>query len=93
MRVIIMKQVVAVFKIFPKNVEVDLNKLKKAIQDSLPDKVSIHKFDEEPIAFGVVAVVAFVIMPEEGGMMDQIEEAIKKVKGVSEIDVLMVRRA
>jgi elongation factor 1-beta len=81
-----------VFKIFPEGVEVNLNKLKKRIQSSLPTNVSIHKFEEEPIAFGLVAIIAYVLLPEENGKIDLVEDSIKAVKGVSEIETIMVRR-
>jgi elongation factor 1-beta len=91
-KVIALAKVVVVFKIFPEGVEVDLNKLKKRIQSSLPTNVSIHKFEEEPIAFGLVAIIAYVILPEEGGKMDLVEDSIRAVNGVSEIETIMVRR-
>ena len=88
-----MDQVVAALRILPEGVEVDLNKLKEAIKVGLPTSVSIHKYEEEPIAFGLVALIAYVLMPEkESDIMDRVEKAIKNVKGVSEIEVLMVRR-
>lgn len=88
-----MDQVVATFKILPEGVEVDLNKLKEAIKKNLPPSVSVYKYEEEPIAFGLVALIAYVLMPEkESDIMDRVEGAIRKVSGVSEIEVLMVRR-
>jgi elongation factor 1-beta len=91
-KVITLAKVVVVFKIFPEGVEVNLNKLKKRIQSSLPTNVSIHKFEEEPIAFGLVAIIAYVLLPEENGKIDLVEDSIKAVKGVSEIETIMVRR-
>ena len=91
-KVIALANVVAVFKIFPEGVEVDLNKLKRGIQSSLPTNASIHKFEEEPIAFGLVAIIAYVILPEEGGKMDLVEDSIRAVNGVIEIETIMVRR-
>jgi len=92
--VISMDQVVAALKILPEGVEVDLNKLKEAIKGRLPTGVSVHKYEEEPIAFGLVALIAYVLMPEkESDIMNRVEEAIKSVDGVSEIEVVMIRRA
>ena len=88
-----MDQVVAALKILPEGVEVDLNKLKEAIKGSLPTGVSVHKYEEEPIAFGLVVLIAYVLMPEkESDIMNRVEEAIKNVNGVSEIEVVMIRR-
>jgi len=53
----------------------------------------VQRFDEEPIAFGLVALIAHVVMPENvEGIMDRVEEAIKSVELVSEIQVLKVIR-
>jgi elongation factor 1-beta len=89
---IILAKVLVVFKIFPEGVEVDLNKLKRKIQSSLPTNISIHKFEDEPIAFGLVAIIAYVLLPEEDGNVDLVEDSIKAVNGVSEIETIMVRR-
>ena len=45
------------------------------------------------MAFGLVALIAHVVLPEDaGGTMDQIENAIRRVDLVSEIQVLRVGR-
>ncbi len=45
------------------------------------------------MAFGLVALIAHVVLPEDAeGKMDQVEEAIRAVDWVSEIQVLRVGR-
>lgn len=91
--VIFMNRVVAKFKIFPKDVETDLDDLKKEIEHSLPVNTSVYKYEEEPIAFGLTLLFAHVLMhEEESGKMDDVERAIKELSGVSEVEVVMVRR-
>jgi len=71
----------------------DLNVLKSRIQQSLPQGSTVQRFDEEPIAFGLVALIAHVVLPEDvEGKMDQVEQAIRAVDAVSEIQVLRVGR-
>lgn len=90
---IFMNRVVAKFKIFPEDVETDLDELKKEIEHSLPVNTSIYKYEEEPIAFGLTLLIAHVLMPEEeSGKMDEAERSIKKLSGVSEVEVVTVRR-
>lgn len=88
-----MGRVVASFRILPTGTDVKLDNLKNSIKDVLPKETSAFKFEEEPIAFGLVALHAHIVMPEEvSGEMDKIEEILTKVEGVSQIDVTMVRR-
>jgi len=85
-------KVVAQIKIFPTETTVDLGELRKKIESALPPQTSVARFDEEPIAFGLVALVARVIMPEEEGRMEEVEEALKSVESVGEIQVVNVWR-
>ena len=63
------------------------------VRKTLEGKATIYKFDEEPVAFGLVAVVAHVVMPEEiEGRMDEVEQLLKNLNGVSEVQVLVSRR-
>lgn len=87
-----MAKVVAQIKIFPTETTVDLGELRKKIEKALPPETTIARFDEEPIAFGLVALVASVVLPEEEGRMDKVEEALKSVENVGEIQVVNVWR-
>jgi elongation factor 1-beta len=88
-----MAKVLAAIKIFPNDANIDLNALKAKIQSSLPAGSTVQKFEEEPVAFGLVALIAYVVLPEDaGGKMDQVEESIRSVDQVSEIEVMRVGR-
>lgn len=88
-----MARVVAQIKIFPTETTVDLGELRKKVEKALPPQTTVARFDEEPIAFGLVALVARVVMPEEEGRMEKVEEALKSVENVSEIQVVNVWRS
>jgi elongation factor 1-beta len=88
-----MANVVASFKILPQDTDIKLEDLKVAINQQLPNEVKVYKFAEEPIAFGLNALLVHIIMPEDiPGEMDKVEETIKNIKGVGQIEVLMVHR-
>jgi elongation factor 1-beta len=88
-----MGKVLASIKIFPTDANIDMSSLKSQIEHSLPSGSTVQRYDEEPIAFGLVALIAHVALPEDvEGKMDQVEEAIKSVKLVSEIQVQKVIR-
>ena len=88
-----MAKVLVSLKIFPSDVTVDLEDLKKKIEDCLPDFASVYKFEEEPVAFGLVAVIAHLLLPEDkAGGLDEVEEALKKVDEIGNLQTLTVRR-
>ena len=88
-----MAQIVASVKIFPEDIIIGKEELKEAIAKAIPQGASLYRIDEEPIAFGLVALIAHIIVPEEGDdELGKVEEAIRKVKGVSEVETILVRR-
>ena len=88
-----MGRIVISFKIFPTGVEVDLDELKKQIEGILPKSTSVYGYQSEPVAFGLNALIAHIIMPEnETGLLDRIEESLNKIPSVSQIQTIMVRR-
>jgi len=89
----LLAKVLASIKIFPDDANIDLNALKARIQESLPAGFSAQKFEEEPVAFGLVALIALFVIPEDAaGQMERLEEALKGVERVSQIEVLRVGR-
>ncbi|TMI18917.1 elongation factor 1-beta [Candidatus Bathyarchaeota archaeon] len=88
-----MARVMVSLKIFPSDIIADMNGLKQAITRSLEGIATIYKFDEEPVAFGLVALVVHIMMPEEAsGVMDEVEQRLKSINGIGEVEVLVSRR-
>ena len=88
-----MARVLAAIKVFPNDANIDLNSLKARIQSSLPTGSTVQKFEEEPVAFGLVALIAYVVLPEDAaGEMDKVEDAIRSIDQVSQIEVLRMSR-
>ncbi len=86
--------IVISFKIFPSEAKVDLNVLKEKIEKHLPKFASVHGFAEEPIAFGLSALIAHIVLPEDrSGVLDEVESSLLEIKEVSQIETIMVRRA
>jgi translation elongation factor EF-1beta len=69
-------RVIAQIKIFPTETTVDLVELRKKVEMALPAGTA----------------VARVAMPEAEGQMDKVEEALKSVENVGEIQVVNVWR-
>jgi len=89
-----MAKVLVSIKIFPTGTEIDLNQLKQAIEKGLPKDASVYRFGEEPIAFGLNALIAHILVPEEkSGSLEEVENNLRSIEGVSQIEIYMVRRA
>lgn len=84
---------VATLRVMPKSPEVDGEVLKKSIETSIPQHMKLHKIEEEPIAFGIVALNVFVLLDDEEGGVEDIKKKMKEeIQGVSEVDTTDVRR-
>ena len=80
-------------KIFPSDITVDLNQLRQQIENSLPKDSSVRKFAEEPIAFGLKALIAHILIPEDKqDSLEKIENIIKQINGVSNVETFMMQR-
>jgi elongation factor 1-beta len=89
----LVKKVLVSLKIFPSDVDVDREALKKEIEKTIPDYTSIYGFEDEPIAFGLVAIIAHVLVPEDkDGAIDEVESSLKKISKISDFQTIMARR-
>lgn len=88
-----MAKIVVSYKIFPVDINVDFEKLKQTIKESLPSQVEVYGYSIEPVAFGLNALIAHLILPEEeSGILEELEEKLKAIPEISQIQTLMVRR-
>ena len=80
-------------KILPTSPETDLEEIKEKTK-SLVEKLGGKNcnFEEEPIAFGLKAVIAFFAWPEEVEL-ENLEEELRNLENVSSIQVIDMRRA
>lgn len=85
-----MGDVGAKIKVMPKGVETNLEELKQRIEASIPGGVKLHDISEEPIAFGLKALMVQVIMGDEEGGTDPIEDALSQIEGVESVQVVGV---
>lgn len=74
-----MGEVVATIKLMPESPEMDLAKVKAEIESSIPDNTELHSIEEDPIAFGLVALNVMVIVDDAEGGTEQVEENFSKI--------------
>jgi len=84
-----MAEVIVTFKIMPKDVEVDLDKL----EDKIKSIVKPEKIQREPIAFGLVALKITKLIPDASGELEEIENKLKTIEGVGQIEVTELTRS
>ena len=72
------------------NLEEIKEKAKKIIEKNKGRRVS---FEEQPIAFGLKAIIAGFEQNETEGELDPIENALNKIKNVSSVQIIDMRRA
>ena len=89
-----MGTVIVTYKVFPEDIMANFDDLKKKIEAQLPKDSSISGYGEEPVAFGLVALLVQVRFPEDQtGLVDDFETALGAILGVSQVQTVMVRRS
>ena len=85
--------VLKTYKVFPEDIVESFDNLKDKIKAVLPEFSSIEGYGEEPVAFGLVAFLVQIKFPEDKtGIVDEFEERLAKIPGVSEAQTIQVRR-
>ena len=87
-----MGEVAAKIKIMPSGMDVDLNKLKESLKKVIPKGARLHVFTEEPVAFGLKALIAVIKVGDIEGGTEKVEEAFSKVDGVESVSVVELGR-
>lgn len=87
-----MGEVVAVFRIMPAD-GADFGKMKKAVVDAVVKAIGkVDNQREDPLAFGIVAFKITVVMPDDEGGTDKMEQMLAKLPGVGDVQVTDVGR-
>jgi elongation factor 1-beta len=85
--------VLVTYKVFPEDIVTNFDELKEKIKAVLPEFSKIEGYGEEPVAFGLVALLVQVRYPEDkSGLVDEFEEKLAKIPGVSQAQTLQIRR-
>ncbi|MEF8826704.1 MAG: elongation factor 1-beta [Halapricum sp.] len=87
-----MSKVAAKIKVMPNSPDVDLDALQDRLEQSLPEGAKINGFERDDVAFGLVALLPTVIVPDDAGGTDAVEDAFRDVEDVESVDVENVGR-
>jgi elongation factor 1-beta len=83
-----MGKVAITFRIMPEGIEVDLKAVESGVRSSLGG--SLKKLEVKPVAFGLNAVEAIVVVDDAGGEMERLEEALRGIPGVGGVEATEV---
>jgi elongation factor 1-beta len=76
----------------PESPEVDLDELQHELENSLPEGAKINGFERDDVAFGLIALLPTVIVPDDAGGTEAVEEAFADVGRVESVAVENVGR-
>jgi elongation factor 1-beta len=87
-----MGDVAATIRIMPVSVDTDLKALKDRLVAALPEGAEFGTSREDPIAFGLKAIMMVVLVGDLEGGTEKVEEALAAVEGVESVTVTEVGR-
>jgi len=81
-------KVAVTFRILPEGSEVDVAEMESSVRRSLGGVV--RDLAVRPVAFGLQALEATLVLEDEAGQAEQAEEALRRIAGVGEVETLGV---
>ena len=79
-------------KIMPSSPSINLEKLQQEVKKLIEKKGGKNRqYEEQPIAFGLKAVIAFFEWPEEKELED-LENSLRKINNVNSIQIIDMRK-
>lgn len=84
--------VVCKMRIMPEDVEIDLERVSDEVRKLESDSCKIHSMEKKPIAFGLSALEVNLLFNDKQGGMEEIQEKIQNIDGVSEAEVTDLNR-
>lgn len=79
-------------KILPQDTTTEHQKIVDSVAGALPAGAQVRSQKIEPIAFGLSAVIVDVVVPEEEGAIDKVEQAVSAAPLVGQCEFLGVSR-
>ena len=87
-----MGEVLTTMKIMPESPDVELDAIKETIKNSMPEGAEIHEISEEPIAFGLVAIILSFITEDGEGGSEAVEAMVSEIDDVASFEITGVGR-
>lgn len=85
--VVFMGEVICVYRVMPEGPD-DFERVKRALEAMEPNRL-----EEEPVAFGLVALTLTKIIPDGPGDLDELEKKLRGIEGVGSVENVRTSRA
>lgn len=85
-----MGRVAAIYNLMPDSPDVAVEEVKEKIPSIIPDGINVADVQVKPLAFGLKILQVTFVMDDAEGMIDKLEEALKSLKGVQNIEAISV---
>ena len=76
----------------PSESDADIDSIPNILKETLPEGFKLLAHKKEPIAFGLYSLLADFTLDDSEGQMELLEESIRNVEAVGEIEVINVSR-
>lgn len=83
-----MSKVLVTLKVFPKGIEVDIEKLKEKIETM----TKAEKIEIEDFVFGLKCLKVHKLIEDSGNLLEELENKIKSIEEVSNVEVEKITR-
>lgn len=87
-----MGKVAAQLKVMPESPEIDLDGLQESLEEALPEGAEISGIERDDVAFGLVALLPTVIVADDEGGTEAVEESFAELEDVESVSVESVGR-
>lgn len=82
-----MGKVAVAFKVMPSDESKDLVVIEKSLKADLSKSFALGNSTIEELAFGIKVLKLIVIMGDEGGLVDSVEQKIRSFSDVGEVEI------
>lgn len=81
-----MAEVAITFSVLPEDSDYDMKAIENSVRKVLDGKCRISNLEEKEIAFGLKKLNLEVVVKDDEGEQDRIEELLRSVDGVGQVD-------
>lgn len=87
-----MGEVLIQYRIMPDGPKTDLEALEETLRASMPEFAELQKCEAVPFAFGMKALMTSVVVEDEEGNSDKLEELLNAVDQVQGVELVEMGR-
>ncbi len=87
-----MGEVLIKYRVMPDGIEVDLDNLEGNLKAAMPAFAKLQSATQKPFAFGMKCIEATIVVEDDEGNNDKLEELLNGLEGVQGLELLDMGR-